>query len=428
MTKGFAILIFLFSFSYSNGFKLPFKKIIYPDIKSNDSDLIDAFTFNYIAVPIAFGTPPQTFNFLLEFNSYGFGLINSDADGISPNQKGFRYSESNSFKQISESPMNFNHKIRQGYISSETITLNNKQIRDMHFIQVSQFVDLPIVSGLIGLDINGNGNEEVEKTNFIYQLKKKDEMTTYAYSIKYTNKDEGEFIFGELPHLIDNTLKDKTLKWEKTLVMGDILNWGYSFDTASSGIVHLQAKTVNAIIGIEYGIIFAPFIYYKAVRQFFDPLLISKKCEEKLVLNFYFSYICDDDINISKYDDLIFTKGPYSFVLTKDDLFIKVNNKYVFLVVFAGQTFSLYFFDWIFGAPFFKKYQMVFDQDKKMIGVYVDAKVKDPRESFGLWWIPIILGALIILALFYFIYLKFRSKGLMIKQYDSIDYDYTSSK
>ena len=53
----------------------------------------------------------------------------------------------------------------------------------------------------------------------------------------------------------------------------------------------------------------------------------------------------------------------YEIILTKDDLFIEENNKLFFLIIFGHPQ-------PILGFPLFKKYQLIFNQDTKTVGLY----------------------------------------------------------
>ena len=44
---------------------------------------------------------------------------------------------------------------------------------------------------------------------------------------------------------------------------------------------------------------------------------------------------------------------------------MEFNGKYYFLIVFKNFKYK-----WIFGEPFFKKYQVTFDKNKKIFGFY----------------------------------------------------------
>ena len=62
----------------------------------------------------------------------------------------------------------------------------------------------------------------------------------------------------------------------------------------------------------------------------------------------------------------------YIFELTYEDLFKEINGRYYFLIIFPGDQ-SL---QWIFGIPFFKKYQFIYDYDSYTIGYYPNNKEK----------------------------------------------------
>lgn len=57
------------------------------------------------------------------------------------------------------------------------------------------------------------------------------------------------------------------------------------------------------------------------------------------------------------------------------DLFINENGIYYFQIIFSKSL------DWIFGKPIFKKYRIVFDQDKKIYGIYNFYKKENMNEN-----------------------------------------------
>ena len=56
----------------------------------------------------------------------------------------------------------------------------------------------------------------------------------------------------------------------------------------------------------------------------------------------------------------------YTFELDYNDLFILKDNKLYFLIGFNKRS----SYDWTFGIPFLKKYQLIFDQEREIIGIY----------------------------------------------------------
>jgi len=118
-------------------------------------------------------------------------------------------------------------------------------------------------------------------------------------------------------------------------------------------------------------------------KQFFKNENYSKFCNEEKVGEYYVKY-CSKEV-IDKLQ-------PFYFYLSKtylmenqtdyielnyNDLFIKSefdDNIYLFQMIFVDNSYR-----WIFGKPFFKKYTIVFEQDKKIIGFYT--KLNEYNET-----------------------------------------------
>ena len=70
----------------------------------------------------------------------------------------------------------------------------------------------------------------------------------------------------------------------------------------------------------------------------------------------------------------------YNFELTKEDLFVKVNHEYYFLIIFKKSVFDhsdLAF--WNLGLPFLKKYEFVHNYEEQNIGFYIP--YQEPEED-----------------------------------------------
>ena len=81
--------------------------------------------------------------------------------------------------------------------------------------------------------------------------------------------------------------------------------------------------------------------------------------------------------------------------MTYKDLFIEVEDKYLFLMIIGGPT------EIIFGYPFLKKYQLIFNQDTKTIGFYTDIR-KDEEKPTGsnlIYYIVITILGIILISL-----------------------------
>ena len=133
--------------------------------------------------------------------------------------------------------------------------------------------------------------------------------------------------------------------------------------------MHILNK-VDFIISINYGICIGGENYLKIINNTFFKEYVEKGiCEYKLSDNniiYYFE--CNNNVNINKFPKLKFYQKimNYTFELDYNDLFILKDNKLYFLIGFNKRS----SYDWTFGIPFLKKYQLIFDQEREIIGIY----------------------------------------------------------
>ena len=66
-----------------------------------------------------------------------------------------------------------------------------------------------------------------------------------------------------------------------------------------------------------------------------------------------------------------------SFVFNFNDLFLKIGNQFYFMVIFDKYSRNF----WEIGFPFFKKYDIVFDEDNKIISYYNPNKNIENNEN-----------------------------------------------
>ena len=114
---------------------------------------------------------------------------------------------------------------------------------------------------------------------------------------------------------------------------------------------------------------------YKEIvlNQFFNEYIKNNHCFNVTIgLLSAYIYYCDDTINITKFKPLIITtyESNITFELNYNDLFIKKGKYYFFLCYFFKSMSSSF----LLGKPFFKKYMVVFNKEKKNIGFYIDDK------------------------------------------------------
>ena len=222
----------------------------------------------------------------------------------------------------------------------------------------------------------GNGLFKEESANLITQLKKRDKINSYVFSIKYTNDDNGEIIIGDLPHEYSpNKYSSQNYFFDTVSITKEPpFNWHFTYDKCLYGEEEVD-KSNMVKLSIDFGFIKGnSFLKKNLEKNFFGV----NNCNKKQI-NDYDIFYCTKDA-LKNFKPIIFklqskycpTITNANFEFTADDLFIKDNNdndKYYFQIIF--NTDGL-FHNWVFGKPLFKKYQMVFDQDKKTYGFYLE--------------------------------------------------------
>ena len=174
-------------------------------------------------------------------------------------------------------------------------------------------------------------------------------------------------------------------------------------------IYYGDTKLVNEksfLLRIEFGLIVGYYQWEKILKdEFFDKLIEEKKCFRDHTFEFGSStsyyYYCNKTTDISHFKPFIFSINDFEndFILNKEDLFIEADDKYIFIMIFTSSS------DIILGYPFLKKYQLVFNQDSKTIGIYTEKKESQenndydiPSNNYSGYYIAIgVLGAVLII-------------------------------
>ena len=238
----------------------------------------------------------------------------------------------------------------------------------------------------------GNGLFKEESANFISQLKKRDKINSYAFSIKYNNDggnndENGEIIIGDLPHeYAPDKYKSENYFFDSvTITKEPPFNWHFVYEKCLVDNDVIDKKNM-----VKFSIDFGFIKGNTQLKNYLEQNFFNKKENTcyKNSINDYDTYYCTKD-SIKNFKPIIFElHSKYcpvninsKFEFTYEDLFVKDNtndNIYYFQIVFNGN--GLYS-NMIFGKPLFKKYQMVFDQDRKTYGFYVQSNSINNMEN-----------------------------------------------
>ena len=356
-------------------------------------DFIDTIIKNEIYIEIKVGTPKLTIPTYISLDQYSYYISGKNLSGIYNEDKSSSYQlktdrESSYYKDMFE----------KGFLSSENIIMNdlkNKEfeIKDFNFVLPSK-QGIKLYPSLIGLGIE---SYYMKTTGFLYQLKQKRIIDSYGWTIKYNNNDKGEIIFGGYPHEYDNNYNQINFKNAKAESRGSYINWDLYFDyikwnnkifNDSNGYI-LYAELI-----ITNNTIIAPGFF---MNIFQENVFKSNLCNAKIYDNKYYYFICNKNFKIKNFGILFFYHKDfeYTFEISYKDLFIENNNEIYSLLFFSQIQLDR----WSLGKPFFKKYQIIFEPDRKLIGFYVN------KSNFSWSWIIVyLLGIIIIVLSIYMIY------------------------
>ena len=400
--------------------------IVYPFKKSTKEKKIypENLLQNDLEISLLIGTPPQKIDVNLRSKVYSFFITSSKVDLP---YKTFNESKSKTLiKEQSEPEEYIGQEYSSGNLIYESIIVNGKEIKNISLILAASVAYKE--SGALGLRLvesfEGGGD-----LSFIYQIKHQANLDNYAFTLKYDDDEKGELIIGSYPHLYDKKFDERNFVYTRAGIIGNNVDWVLDFDA-----IRYDNKTINLIITkslikIEYGLIQAPY----KLKKYFNDNFFDNKCNERFDIfrNIYIIH-CDKNFEINNFKNLSFVLKDvnYEFVFTYKDLFFELNNEYIFAITFDYKT------DdgdstWILGKTFMKKYQLVFDLERKIIGLYKDDKVnnnkKENNKTFKYIIILIILSIAFIILLAYLIYYIKKPRRNRACELNDDNYDYIAS-
>jgi hypothetical protein len=417
----FVLLKYISSLNIS----IPFKVQNFTSDK--EDRLISRYLYKDLLVKLQIGDPKQNIQLSACLGEFTTFVISKDAEGY----KGGTYNKtlSRTYKNINKEEDYTFQTFSGGINSIERITIedSNFQINDLEFILATEiggnncyetYCEVLTQPGILGFKLAHlyNELEAVKNTNFIPQLKKKKLISNYDFYFKFNSENEGNIIIGAKPHELDNKYINQIFSPIQTsLAAHNEIDWAISFDKIYYGDESMYNEK-PAMLRIEFGLIIGNYMWQQhLLDNFFTPLINENKCFKGSTLQLgssaYF-YYCNSTTDISHFKPFTFSihEYDYNFTLTKEDLFVKDGDKLMFLMIFGG------IFEIVLGFPFFKKYQLVFNQDTKTVGFYREISNKenynDNKPSNISYYIIIIILSIIFLGLLiYAIYFYFKTKS-----------------
>ena len=226
---------------------------------------------------------------------------------------------------------------------------------------------------------------------FFHDVKKIANLSKYIVSFEFNeeNNNKGNLVFGDELYNYNNK------KYYESQYIGSYSSANHQVYYNWANLVLNNGKTqINitegtySIFSYNSGIIIGINKYKTIIEQYFFSELINKHiCSDDTVQynkTNYIIYSCDEGQfkdKIKSFPKIVFVSKSYEydFELDYNDLFTKINNRYYFLIIFKENYEKN---TWIFGQPFYKKFQFTINLDENWVGFYNPNKEKiNPEEK-----------------------------------------------
>ena len=130
---------------------------------------------------------------------------------------------------------------------------------------------------------------------------------------------------------------------------------------------------------------------------------------------------CNKRMNIQNFKNVSFILDDIKFVFTSE-------NNYIFSIVFGGHKHNNISY-WILGKVFMKKYQLFFDLERKIVGMYMNNYQKNNIGLNAIFFLLLIFFAVVIFILSTIIvYLLKKQRKYKAIELNDINNDYLNSK
>ena len=417
------IFVFVLVLNVSNCIdfiKLKFKRDYVNSI--TEDNIIDELVTNYISVPLLVGTPSQSLRLNLKLSVYPTYII---SENVKKDQVKYNRMKSTTF--VSDHNLYYfdYDELFMGEKANDTFIIDDSKnkVDDFLFcLETDANMDdwLKVNSGVIGLDVSYKKSLQTEDTNFIMQIKKKLNLLSYDFVIRYIDEDEGEIVIGAMPHQISEEYKKEAFVGTNTINYNAYLYWGLEFENISYGDKgNIENVSHIGLFEIETGVIKCPKEFFEYLNEnVFKEFIDSNQCtiENKDTLSYF---VCNSKAPFKKINDISFYHRDfnYTFTLSPSDLLYSYKDQFYYLVI-SDSSSSV----WTLGKQFLKKYPLLFNPDKKLIGFY-----KPLPSSSNILHNLFILSLIIIIILLLFFIIKFfilnkRRMKRAIELDDGFDY------
>ena len=377
---------------------------------------------NKIQTNILIGTPQIKIPLNIKTQEYTLSIVSSNIK-IKEKIPLFNERNSSSIKFFYLDPDDYlNEDFTFGSLGTETFNFGKENIT-LEQIQFLLAYGLNIIeSGVLGLNLFYK-NFNLKFTNIINQLKQRKIINESVFYFTFNDYNNGDLIIGEYPHESNNDKfnKDDFISFSIYIKDVNIQKYNFLFDKIFFNDLEIE-NNIECDISIENGMIKVNKVLFEKIEEiFFEDYVKKNICEKVVLFNGNFSYVCNEKLNGKKFKEVKFMIRRINFILDGNDLFYKFENKYYFLIYYGNDSNNC-----VIGKPFFNKYTLIFEHDKKTIGFY-NSKNNKKVNVFGIFIVIFLFIVVLVLIVFIFIYINKR-KTLKQKALEMNEEDFEYNK
>ena len=377
---------------------------------------------NKIQTNILIGTPQIKIPLNIKTQEYTLSIVSSNIK-IKEKIPLFIERNSSSIKFFYLDPDDYlNEDFTFGSLGTETFNFGKENIT-LEQIQFLLAYGLNVIeSGVLGLNLFYK-NFNLKFTNIINQLKQRKIINESVFYFTFNDYNNGDLIIGEYPHESNNDKfnKDDFISFSIYIKDFNTQKYNFLFDKIFFNDLEIE-NNIECDISIENGMIKVNKVLFEKIEEiFFEDYVKKNICEKVVLFNGNFSYVCNEKLNVKKFKEVKFMIRRINFILDGNDLFYKFENKYYFLIYYGNDSNNC-----VIGKPFFNKYTLIFEHDKKTIGFY-NSKNNKKVNVFGIFIVIFLFIVVLVLIVFIFIYINKR-KTLKQKALEMNEEDFEYNK
>ena len=441
----FFLYFFIKSF-YCKYLVYPFIQNKYDNLTEPSQIVSDLLSLEYVT-NIKIGEPTQTIRSFIDFTKFHFYISNVTSNREYLLENSLTFNTKDDHDKIL-----YTYSFVSGKYANDTLTIdlkdlnsnssqNHIQIRDFVFSMPSEYKikNRKMFPSSIGLGFSYSNSNS--KLNFLTQLNLKKVLNNTHFFFEFDDDLSGKLYLGILPHeLYTNKYFSDNFYKVYTNINNNLDEWSfrgnfiYNYNENENEFnVSINKKNMKLVLDLNLNGIIMDYSYFPIFNKtFFHEYLNNGICKIKHD-EYYYIYCEKDKININNFKTIFFYQKDFNFTFKFDynDLFIIKHNYYFFNIFFDVNGFNHLLRA---GKIFFRKYQLAFDYEQKMIGFYLDKpeqkglNLEDNNKNSQLIIICSLIFVFIVLVFLIVIFIKYccGNKGRKLRK-NEIDenYDYS---